>query len=651
VKSIRLSLVLYFLLLLAGGVGAASYLVYQTTAWALQAKEDAARRLVLSQHGEEVTREERQYESARRRLRHQNEDYVREEKARLDEALLFQARTLAGMAQIQFQGSRTRYLSLSPLGALTAGVMPNGHLTVPFWVAEGMPGRLSWRLQRLGSSEIQFDEDDLGSISGGQLPEFYQVSLEWGTSWRSSSLGKRSLPFDPRQMAAIPMLGWTFDELEVLPGMNVRRVQVKAPATRFRFLGSWQARRPAGNSPRTDGPRPEGPPPPERVAESPPPPAILVQCAMATTQRDASLAALQATLQRSLDERQEQREARLATLTAERDQHLQRLGEESVATLGELRKQLLTISLATFVATVVGGYALVWLGLAPLRRLSEAVSRVSERDFRLQVEQASLPRELRPIAMRMSQTLELLQRAFAREKQAAADISHELRTPLAALLTTIEVALRKRRTSEEYVELLGDCRTLGLQMSQLVERLLALARLDAGVDTLRQEPVDVAVLAEQCAALVRPLAEARDLRLRVLAPGPVELTADPDKLREVITNLLHNAIEYNQPQGEVELTIDRQNGHLHVAVRDTGIGITPENRLHIFERFFRADPARQATGLHAGLGLAIVKGYVDLMGGTIQVDSAVGQGSTFRVELPASSQCGVRNAECGMDQG
>jgi signal transduction histidine kinase len=112
------------------------------------------------------------------------------------------------------------------------------------------------------------------------------------------------------------------------------------------------------------------------------------------------------------------------------------------------------------------------------------------------------------------------------------------------------------------------------------------------------------------------------------------MATDPDKLREVLTNLLHNAVQYNRPNGEIDLRVARDNGHLQVEVRDTGIGIAPEARDCVFERFYRADPSRNSDGLHAGLGLAIVKEYVDLMGGTIAVDSAEGQGSTFRVRLP-----------------
>ena len=300
-----------------------------------------------------------------------------------------------------------------------------------------------------------------------------------------------------------------------------------------------------------------------------------------------------------------------------------------------MRQHLFWISLTTFAAILGGGFWLVRRGLAPLQRLSEAVSRVSEKDFRLRIDDDHLPRELEPIVDRLKLTLEALSRAFSREKQAAADISHELRTPLAALLTTIEVALRRPRSPEEYRDILNDCHATGKQMSHLVERLLTLARLDAGVDTLRPRQVDVAALAEQCTALVRPLAEARGLRLQVHCAGPAPLTADPDKLREVLTNLLHNAIEYNKPDGSVELTVARDNGALRVEVSDTGVGISPEARQHIFERFYRADAARKADGLHAGLGLAIVKGYIDLMGGRIAVESEPGQGTTFRLQLPA----------------
>jgi signal transduction histidine kinase len=101
-----------------------------------------------------------------------------------------------------------------------------------------------------------------------------------------------------------------------------------------------------------------------------------------------------------------------------------------------------------------------------------------------------------------------------------------------------------------------------------------------------------------------------------------------------MNNLLSNAIEYNRPQGSVDLSVARDNGSLTVEVSDTGVGMDDETQEHIFERFYRADPSRTAETMHAGLGLAIVKGYVDLMGGTIDLESEKDQGTRFRLKLP-----------------
>ncbi len=404
------------------------------------------------------------------------------------------------------------------------------------------------------------------------------------------------------------------------PETPVRRVVLMASSVGRVFT-------PIAPRPRPRGPR-ESPPPPPRAPSPTSPtqptvhrdPIIYIHCAAETQKRDAALAAL----------------------AQRRDDDLAATAAHTGESLHDLRLRLLGISLAVFAATGIGSFWLVRRGLSPLRRLSDAVSRVSAKDFRLPLDERPLPLELQPIAQRLSSTLDLLKRAFVREKQAAADISHELRTPLAALLTTTELALRKPRAAEQYRELMSDCHTSAQQMNQIVERLLTLARLDAGVDRLRVQAVDAAALAQQCAAVVRPLAEANGLKLTVDRPGvPSQagdgaclVQIDSDKLREVVSNLLHNAIQYNQPGGSVGLRVARENGSLEVEVRDTGIGIAPEAREHIFERFYRADPSRGSDEPHAGLGLAIVKEYIDLMGGSIGVESIEGQGSTFRVLLP-----------------
>jgi heavy metal sensor kinase len=598
---------LYFLVLLALVLGAVSVSAYRNTQHLLQTKEETRTELLKAT-----------YENNCKALKDQ-----------FDLALLAQATALAAHAKVEWNSIPWPSLEVLPVGALSAVANRTDLLHLPFWLSERTPNDCFAYLQRTSAAKIQFHEQDLPKFADNLVTAYFQINGQLynprgrglppiDVSWRPPSMGDDfSFPFEVSEFVNREPLIPKWDYVKLRPGVTVRLVTYKTFVAGNIYHPRNSPNRPpekeknggrrsdAGNRPAMAPPPP--PPPLERPAQ-----AILIQCAAETTQRDAALAKLAEELQTDLVQ----------------------LKTDSQALLTNFRNQLLWIGLATFGATVVGGFWLVRLGLSPLARLSDAVSKVSAKDFRLPFHEPRLPAELRPIVERLTETLELLKRAFAREKQAAADISHELRTPLAALLTTIEVGLRKPRSGEEYRELLADCHATGQQMSQLVERLLALARLDAGVDTLRPREVDVAALADQCATLVRPLAEARGLSLRVQRNGPLPLKTDPDKLREILTNLLHNAIEYNRPNGSVELAVEQQNGRLQVEVRDTGIGIAPEARAHIFERFYRADASRQAEGLHAGLGLSIVKGYVDLMGGTICVDSQEGQGSAFRLHLP-----------------
>ncbi|MFL5242048.1 MAG: ATP-binding protein [Gemmataceae bacterium] len=584
-KSIRLSLVGSFLLLLAVALGAVSLLVYRMTKETLGEKQDIAKKLLVA---------EADHKS-------------KEEAAKLDNELLAEAHVLASQARLQFERQRGSAQDYLPFALLTAALAPNGHVTAPIWFCEGNHHtQLGELVLRMAVNRIKFDEHaDEGSAS---KRKYFQINTEWGHEWRSRSMGDNFFVFDPIVEKRMQLYNFSYDDTQLPNGVFLRRILFKAPVARFQFL-------PGENRPRL---QPRDPPPVPRPSPTPPKPfeppvaVFFIQAASSTADRDEAIANISGALEDDLVD----------------------LKNESAIALADLRNRLLLISVTTFVLTVLGGFWLVRLGLYPLNQLSEAVSKVSEKDFRLPMDEKRMPTELRPIVERLTQTLEQLQRAFSREKQSAADISHELRTPLAALLTTLELALRKPRSAEEYRELLQDCKVSGQHMSQLVERLLTLARLDAGVDHVRPSELDASGLADQCATLVRPLAEARGVSLRVHHDKPVWITADPNKLREVVTNLLHNAIQYNRPNGSIDLKVSRKNGHLEFEVEDSGIGINSEARRHIFERFYRADPSRSADGLHAGLGLSIVKGYVDLMGGTISVDSTEGVGSAFRVQLP-----------------
>jgi heavy metal sensor kinase len=593
-RSIRLSLILCFLILLLLSRIVVSYLVYGIAEQNLRDKQDSVRELLEAKH----------------------KDRTQLEKDRLDRALLNDARNLARSVHLEIhrQPPSFQVPHLFSLGLLTAPLAPQGYVLCPVWLAEGLhgpsqgmsegfslSGQVFWQylraytVHKLGEIELPPENETL-------VTHYYQINTISGHKWCSPSMGAASFEFHPKEFPENDVVHWHFDTTRLLD-QTVRRVTLKA----WVWVSMTTE---AKDTPRVSF-SPKGSPSARRRLLS----TIYIQGACGTTQLQEKLVALDQCLQ----------------------QELAQLEQDSKISLQHVRRQLFLISFITFAVGIVGVWWLVRVGLAPLSRLTEAVSQVSEKDFRLPLDSAHLPRELRPIAGRINQTLDLLKRAFAREKQAAADISHELRTPLAAMLTTLEVTLRKPRTAEEYHEVLEECRDSGQQMTQLVERMLALARLDAGADHLRPREVDVGRLAEQCAAMVRPLADARGLQLSVEQHGHTTITADPDKLREVLTNLLHNAIEYNKPNGRIAVAVERHNGKLELEVTDTGIGIAPEATEHIFERFYREDASREPNGLHAGIGLALVKGYVDMMGGNITVQSAVGQGSTFRIQFPISS--------------
>jgi len=612
-KSIRRTVLLNVLLLLVVTLGVVSWLVYQTAVDALRERQRTGRELAESR-----------YEDRR------------------DEALRNRAEKLASEVQSNWNLSNFRnHWIATELSALSAPVSPSGH--VPLGICLGVsagfpygpfgptptPTQVTFELNARLSTELKLSEEDPLSPES-PAHEFVQIMSDGQTAWMSQSLA--GVPLDEMGVRHDPAShAPRWDTLTLPTGATVRRVVVKAPVTQYKHIGRFWLPRPpkehyvsparavtglaaAARSPSRFAPA--GPllgPLPSSPGAGYTLPVFYLHCAWDLG--DGS--------------------PQIQEMVAERDAQLVKIDTETEEGVRSLRATLVWTVTAAVLATFLGGWFLVGLGLSPLKRLSYAVSRISAKDFLLPIDPKSLPKEVNPVAERLSQALAELQAAFEREKRAAADISHELRTPLAALTTTIEVACRKPRTVEQYRETLEECRVIARQMSQLVERMLVLAWIDAGADEVRPEPVEVGDLVGGVAAIAKPLAEVQGLTFKVKVPGRMTVLTDPDKLREVVMNLTHNAIEYNRPGGEVELSAARDdNGGVVLEVRDTGIGMPPEIHEKIFERFFRGDPSRQATGVHAGLGLAIVKEYVDRLGGRLTVDSTVGKGSRFRIELP-----------------
>ena len=595
-RSIQRSLIIYFLLLLTLGLGVVGVLADRVSSRALVEKEQAAAEAIG------LRAEER----------------IRDEREKFDRELLAHARLVGKtanneyIAQANVESRKFQLvinapaLGLIPMPGMMTG--PVGAISPAVWLAVSAPGRrnpgpLFYPVMRAYFSSLKLDELFLKQLDeDDRAQEFIQLNSSANSVRRSANLGNYTLPFEPAKFGL--SLGDYFHDDVNLPGGAVgRRVVIK---TVLPFLMSNFARTPPGPVP-----------PPNRSGAPPPAPEPLPGVYIHVARPIAELTET------------------IATIHAEATEQKEGLSTDTARTQSAVRIALATTGIATFAALLVGGPILIRRGMTPLHTLTNAVRGVTEKDFSLPVEKDELSQELLPIHQHLTQTLDQLKHAFDREKQAVADISHELRTPVAALLTTLDVALRKPRSADQYKQTLGECRVITKQLGQLVERVMTLAYIDAGQTTVVNVRVDARELVERCVSIIRPLAESQGLQFHIHAEYGIELETDADKLREVLTNLLHNAIEYNSPNGRVELFVERiRPDTVYFEVADTGIGMTPDVVSRVFERFFRADASRTATGVHAGLGLAIVKEYVAQLGGTIHVESEAGKGSRFRVELP-----------------
>jgi two-component system, OmpR family, sensor kinase len=281
---------------------------------------------------------------------------------------------------------------------------------------------------------------------------------------------------------------------------------------------------------------------------------------------------------------------------------------------------------------LAGGGWLVGRALRPIDGMSAAAVKISAGDLSQRINVAETESELGRLAAVLNSTFARLEAAFAQQQQFTADAAHELRTPVTVMLTQTQTALTRERAAAEYRETVEACQRSAQRMRRLIESLLELARLDAGQESLKRMPFDLSQMVREGAESIRPLAEERGVKIYCELP-PVQCVGDSERLTQVVTNLLVNAVQYNRDKGEVRVRTQLQNGLAVLTVADTGPGISAADLPHIFERFYRADKARSAG--RAGLGLAIAKAIVAAHGGTMEAASQTGTGTTFAVRLPA----------------
>jgi two-component system OmpR family sensor kinase len=280
---------------------------------------------------------------------------------------------------------------------------------------------------------------------------------------------------------------------------------------------------------------------------------------------------------------------------------------------------------------LAGGWWLAGRAIHPINDISAAAVKIAAGDLSQRINLANTENELGRLGTVLNSTFDRLGAALEEQKQFTADAAHELRTPVSVVLTQTQTALNRERTAAEYRETVESCQRAAQRMRRLIESLLELARLDAGQEPMKREPVNLVSTTLDCTRLVQPLADQRKVHIYCEVP-PLECVGDAERIGQVITNLLTNAVNYNKENGEVRIAGESKNGTAIITVSDTGPGIPPEDLPHIFKRFYRAEKSRTAG--RSGLGLSISKAIVDAHGGALDVISESGKGTTFTIRLP-----------------
>ncbi len=293
---------------------------------------------------------------------------------------------------------------------------------------------------------------------------------------------------------------------------------------------------------------------------------------------------------------------------------------------------VLTIA-AVMVISAVGGFFIAARALAPLEEISRTIDGISEENLAERVAVENIPKELKVLAHSFNHTFDRLEKSFQHQRRFIADASHEFKTPLAVIVSQSQITLRKPRTEEEYRQALEVILATGIMMSEMAQKLVAIASLDAVAVKPAMEPLELQTILEEALRLLAPLARQSGIELRLDDSTRAPVRGDRQALLEVFVNILDNAIKYNRPGGRVEVSINENKAWIIAVISDNGIGISKQDLENVFDRFYRVDKSRSRERGGSGLGLGIARDLVNLHGGRIRIDSKLDEGTTVRIFL------------------
>ncbi len=316
----------------------------------------------------------------------------------------------------------------------------------------------------------------------------------------------------------------------------------------------------------------------------------------------------------------------------------------SIAPLTQTLRRVDVVLGSALLAAVMAAFGLAWSmaghALGPVARITDQAEKLEGGKPGQRITAHARTAEFQGLVAVLNRMLDRIDGAFEAHKRFIADASHELRSPIAALRGHLEVSRRRERSQAEYREAIDVGLDEVLRLQALAEDLLTLARRDAGVLQPRIRPLALDELVGDVAASYRALAEAREIEVKIDLVTNVVAAGDSDLLRRLVRNLLDNAIKHTPRGGEVWLRIGCDGGTGWLEVADTGPGIAPEHLPHLFERFYRADSARERSS-GTGLGLAIAQAIAEAHGGWLKARNRPRGGASFRFEFLCEPDAGL----------
>jgi heavy metal sensor kinase len=283
---------------------------------------------------------------------------------------------------------------------------------------------------------------------------------------------------------------------------------------------------------------------------------------------------------------------------------------------------------------VLGGYLLVQRSLTPVFQIIHSAERISSRNLSERLPVPDTHDELQQLSIALNHMIRRLDAAFQHNQQFLADASHELRTPLTTIQAEVETILSEPGCTPSVRELAVSTLEDVERLKVIVEGLFALSRLDAGEGLIQSSPFDLHALATSTAEQMCLLAEDKNITITCHPGPPVVIEADRSRVKQIIVNLLDNAVKYTPDGGAIDVRVTQQPQRAILNVSDNGMGIPRDALSHVFDRFYRVDKARTREQGGAGLGLSIVKSICTAHSGKVDVRSEEGRGTEFIVELP-----------------